>query len=161
MTARAGELHLPPPGGDVIGRRRVDTHILALRKLGAEVNYRPRSFDFKAERLHGADILLDEASVTGTENAIMAAVMAKGDSDPAQCGLRAARPGAVPLPQHAGCADREHRLEHPAHHRRAPLCMAEISPSGRITWKWSALSARRSSRAAGSASATPDRSIWI
>jgi UDP-N-acetylglucosamine 1-carboxyvinyltransferase len=77
MTARAGGLRLPPPGGDVIGRRRVDTHILALKKLGAEVTYE-RSFEFKATRLKGADILLDEASVTGTENAIMAAVTAKG-----------------------------------------------------------------------------------
>jgi UDP-N-acetylglucosamine 1-carboxyvinyltransferase len=77
MTARAGELRLPPPGGDVIGRRRVDTHILALKKLGAEVEYE-RTFEFKAHGLKGADILLDEASVTGTENAIMAAVLAKG-----------------------------------------------------------------------------------
>jgi UDP-N-acetylglucosamine 1-carboxyvinyltransferase len=79
MTARTGELHLPPPGGDVIGRRRVDTHILALKKLGAEVEY-DRSFHFQAHGLHGADILLDEASVTATENAIMACVLAKGSS---------------------------------------------------------------------------------
>jgi len=79
MTVRAGELHLPPPGGDVIGRRRVDTHLLALRKLGAEVDY-DRSYHFRARELTGADILLDEASVTGTENAIMAAVMAKGQT---------------------------------------------------------------------------------
>lgn len=79
MTARYSELHLPPPGGDVIGRRRVDTHLLALRKLGAEVAY-DRSYHFKANGLTGADILLDEASVTGTENAIMAAVLAKGDT---------------------------------------------------------------------------------
>ncbi len=79
MTARSGELHLPPPGGDVIGRRRVDTHLLALRKLGADVDY-DRSYHFRAKGLVGADILLDEASVTGTENAIMAAAMAKGQS---------------------------------------------------------------------------------
>jgi UDP-N-acetylglucosamine 1-carboxyvinyltransferase len=78
MTARAGELKLPPPGGDVIGRRRVDTHIWALRQMGAEVTY-DRSFEFKARGgLRGADILLDEASVTGTENALMAAALAKG-----------------------------------------------------------------------------------
>jgi len=78
MTARMGELKLPPPGGDVIGRRRVDTHIWALRQMGALVNY-DRTFEFKAlGRLHGADILLDEASVTGTENAIMAASLARG-----------------------------------------------------------------------------------
>ncbi len=78
MTARTGGLRLPPPGGDVIGRRRVDTHILALRALGAQVQYN-RAFEFKtARRLKGADILLDEASVTATENAIMAAVTARG-----------------------------------------------------------------------------------
>lgn len=80
MSARSGELLLPPPGGDVIGRRRVDTHLLALRKLGAEVTY-DRSFKFSVPRgLSGADILMDEASVTATENAIMACVMAKGAS---------------------------------------------------------------------------------
>ncbi len=79
MVARTGTLELPPPGGDVIGRRRVDTHILALTALGAEVNYN-RIFSFKAKKLKGADILLDEASVTATENAIMAAVTAEKHS---------------------------------------------------------------------------------
>ena len=80
MTARAGELHLPPPGGDVIGRRRVDTHILALEALGAQIEYdrNERVFHFHSDGLCGADILLDEASVTATENAIMAAATAKG-----------------------------------------------------------------------------------
>lgn len=77
VLARAGGLKLPPPGGDVIGRRRLDTHILALRGLGAEITY-DRVFDIKSTGLHGADILLDEASVTATENAVMAAVLAKG-----------------------------------------------------------------------------------
>lgn len=79
MTARIGELHLPPPGGDIIGRRRVDTHMLALQKLGVEVTY-DRSFHFTTNQLKGADILLDEASVTATENAIMACATAKGIS---------------------------------------------------------------------------------
>ena len=77
MTARSGELTLPPPGGDVIGRRRVDTHLLALRKLGAKIEYN-RNFYFHAKKLKAADILLDEASVTATENAIMASVTAEG-----------------------------------------------------------------------------------
>ena len=77
VLARAGGLRLPPPGGDVIGRRRLDTHILALRALGAAVNY-DRMFDITSTGLKGADILLDEASVTATENAVMAAVLAKG-----------------------------------------------------------------------------------
>jgi UDP-N-acetylglucosamine 1-carboxyvinyltransferase len=80
MVARIGGLFLPPPGGDVIGRRRVDTHILALESLGAKAEFdrSDRLFHFKAKQLKGADILLDEASVTATENAIMAAVTAKG-----------------------------------------------------------------------------------
>lgn len=77
VLARAGGLRLPPPGGDVIGRRRLDTHILALKALGAKVTY-DRIFDITANGLVGADILLDEASVTATENAVMAAVLAKG-----------------------------------------------------------------------------------
>jgi UDP-N-acetylglucosamine 1-carboxyvinyltransferase len=83
MTARTGSLDLTPPGGDVIGRRRVDTHILALRALGAQAAYEieTKLFKFRAQDgLSGADILMDEASVTATENAIMAAVTAKGHS---------------------------------------------------------------------------------
>ena len=79
MAARFGEFKLPPPGGDVIGRRRLDTHILALRALGVDVKYE-RGFTFQSDGLRGADFLMDEASVTATENAIMAAVTAKGDS---------------------------------------------------------------------------------
>ena len=77
MLARMGELQLPPPGGDVIGRRRLDTHILAFQALGAQVNYE-RILEFRAKKLIGADILMDEASVTATENAVMAAVTASG-----------------------------------------------------------------------------------
>lgn len=79
MAARIGNFKLPPPGGDVIGRRRLDTHILALRALGANVEYE-RGFTFQTDGLRGTDFLMDEASVTATENAIMAAVTAKGDS---------------------------------------------------------------------------------
>jgi len=77
MLARTGDLQIPPPGGDVIGRRRLDTHILALKALGADVSYK-RTLKFKAKKLVGTDILLDEASVTATENVIMAAVTAEG-----------------------------------------------------------------------------------
>jgi UDP-N-acetylglucosamine 1-carboxyvinyltransferase len=79
LSARIGEFRLPPPGGDVIGRRRLDTHILALQALGVDVEY-DRGFAFHAAGLRGADFLMDEASVTATENAIMAAVTAKGDT---------------------------------------------------------------------------------
>jgi len=76
MLARFGRVTLPPPGGDVIGRRRVDTHFLALEQLGAEITV---GDSYKVEgKLKGADIFLDEPSVTGTENALMAAVRAQG-----------------------------------------------------------------------------------
>ncbi len=78
MLARTGGFHLPPPGGDVIGRRRLDTHNLALKALGADVKYARAAFEFKAKRMKGTDILLDEASVTATENVIMAAATAQG-----------------------------------------------------------------------------------
>ena len=77
MLARFGKVTLPPPGGDVIGRRRVDTHFLALEQLGASVSIGER-FELDAKVLKGADIFLDEPSVTGTENALMAAVAAQG-----------------------------------------------------------------------------------
>ena len=82
MLARCGMLNLPPPGGDVIGRRRVDTHILALKSLGANAEYdrTNRVFRFTTSGLIGSDILLDEASVTATENAIMASVTARGNT---------------------------------------------------------------------------------
>jgi UDP-N-acetylglucosamine 1-carboxyvinyltransferase len=81
MLGRTGEISLPPPGGDVIGRRRVDTHFLALQAMGAQVEYRAREFYLHAPKgLQGADVLLDEASVTATENAICAAVTARGET---------------------------------------------------------------------------------
>jgi UDP-N-acetylglucosamine 1-carboxyvinyltransferase len=79
VLARAGTLRLPSPGGDVIGRRRLDTHILALRALGVEIGY-DRFLNFQVSDLRGTDILLDEASVTATENVVMAAVLAKGNT---------------------------------------------------------------------------------
>ena len=78
LVTRKHEVFMPPPGGDVIGRRRLDTHIIALQKMGAtcEINH---TVHFKAPHsLAGATIFLDEASVTATENTIMAAVCAKG-----------------------------------------------------------------------------------
>ncbi|WP_417627274.1 UDP-N-acetylglucosamine 1-carboxyvinyltransferase [Pararhodobacter aggregans] len=77
MLARCGEVTLPPPGGDVIGRRRVDTHFLALQELGAEIKTNGH-YAFRAEKLVGKDVFLDEPSVTATENALCAAVYAEG-----------------------------------------------------------------------------------
>jgi UDP-N-acetylglucosamine 1-carboxyvinyltransferase len=70
---------VPLPGGDVIGRRRIDTHIHAFRQLGAQVSVE-RAYYMEVEHLAGASIFLDEASVTGTENTIMAAVLAPGET---------------------------------------------------------------------------------
>lgn len=80
MVARFGHAMVSKPGGDKIGRRRLDTHFLGLQKLGADFTYNAERgvFDIKAEKLQGAYMLLEEASVTGTANIVMAAVMAEG-----------------------------------------------------------------------------------
>ncbi|MBI1808645.1 MAG: UDP-N-acetylglucosamine 1-carboxyvinyltransferase [Gemmatimonadetes bacterium] len=77
LLARCGHVELSPPGGDVIGRRRLDTHFLALEELGATHEFDER-IKFRTDGLRGADVFLDEPSVTVTENAVMAAVAAKG-----------------------------------------------------------------------------------
>jgi UDP-N-acetylglucosamine 1-carboxyvinyltransferase len=78
--ARFGRGYIPTPGGDKIGRRRLDTHFIGFEHLGAEFRYDPKEGFYKAEarKLKGAYMLLDEASVTGTANILMAAVMAEG-----------------------------------------------------------------------------------
>src|SRR5437773_4181971 len=78
MLARHGKVTMGPPGGDVIGRRRNDTHFLALGALGAELQVQPSEYRLSTNGLKGADILLDEPSVTATENALMASVLASG-----------------------------------------------------------------------------------
>lgn len=80
LVARTGRVQLPPPGGDVIGRRRLDTHFLFLEQMGAEVGLVDRKLSFKAKKLRGRPILLDEPSVTATENALMAATIAEGET---------------------------------------------------------------------------------
>lgn len=77
LLARFGSVVLGPPGGDVIGRRRLDTHFLALEALGGEKRL-DQGFEIRTRGLRGADMFLDEPSVTGTENAVMAAVLAEG-----------------------------------------------------------------------------------
>ncbi|MCF0200347.1 MAG: UDP-N-acetylglucosamine 1-carboxyvinyltransferase [Bacteroidales bacterium] len=82
MLARFGKAYMPKPGGDKIGRRRVDTHIIGLQNLGAEFNYNANlCYEATAPKgLKGRYMLLDEASVTGTANIVMAAVMAEGET---------------------------------------------------------------------------------
>jgi len=79
LLARFGRVSVPPPGGDVIGRRRLDTHVHAFAALGAEFEV-DGVYELSAERLRGTRMYLDEASVMGTENAIMAAVLAEGET---------------------------------------------------------------------------------
>jgi len=79
MMARHGRIELPPPGGDVIGRRRLDTHFLGLGALGATLDVGD-TYKLNGSGLRGADIFMDEPSVTGTENIVMAATLARGKS---------------------------------------------------------------------------------
>jgi len=80
ILARFGEANIPKPGGDKIGRRRLDTHFIGFQNLGAKFNYNPNEnlYNIDASHLQGCYMLLDEASVTGTANIVMAAVLAKG-----------------------------------------------------------------------------------
>src|SRR4030095_961449 len=80
LLARFKKAYIPRPGGDKIGRRRLDTHFLGFQKLGAKFNFDSEEhlFSIDASELKGCYMLLDEASVTGTANIVMAAVLAKG-----------------------------------------------------------------------------------
>ncbi|MDY6799627.1 MAG: UDP-N-acetylglucosamine 1-carboxyvinyltransferase [Bacteroidota bacterium] len=82
LLARFGKGYIPKPGGDKIGRRRVDTHFIGFEKLGAkfEFSHKDNSYKVKGKNLHGARMLLEEASVTGTANIIMTAVLGKGQT---------------------------------------------------------------------------------
>jgi UDP-N-acetylglucosamine 1-carboxyvinyltransferase len=79
LLSRFGRATMPPPGGDVIGRRRLDPHIHAFNELGASIEV-GAAYDISAERLRGANVFLDEASVMATENTVMAAVLAAGET---------------------------------------------------------------------------------
>ena len=82
LLARFGKGYIPKPGGDKIGRRRLDTHFIGFEKLGAKFNYNKKEeiYQVSANNLKGTDMLLEEASVTGTANIIMTAVMCKGNT---------------------------------------------------------------------------------
>lgn len=82
LVARFGKAVIPKPGGDKIGRRRLDTHFVGIQKLGAEFTYSAEDhlYEIEAKELKGTYMLLDEASVTGTANIVMAAVLAKGET---------------------------------------------------------------------------------
>lgn len=80
LIGRYKQAVIPKPGGDKIGRRRLDTHFIGIQKLGADFRYDPdkKLYEIKAEKLYGSYMLLDEASVTGTANIVMTAVLAEG-----------------------------------------------------------------------------------
>jgi UDP-N-acetylglucosamine 1-carboxyvinyltransferase len=80
LLARCGRVSVAKPGGDAIGRRRVDTHLLALEALGAQIEVSAHEYRMETRALKGTKMFLDEASVTATENAIMAAVLAEGET---------------------------------------------------------------------------------
>ncbi len=82
LVARFGKAMIPKPGGDKIGRRRLDTHFLGIQKLGADFSYdaSKKQYKISAEKLTGCYMLLDEASVTGTANIVMTAVLAEGNT---------------------------------------------------------------------------------
>jgi UDP-N-acetylglucosamine 1-carboxyvinyltransferase len=80
LLARCGAATITKPGGDAIGRRRIDTHLMALEALGAQIEVSAQHYRMSARALKGRKMFLDEASVTATENAIMAAVLAEGDT---------------------------------------------------------------------------------
>jgi len=80
LLARFGRATMPPPGGDVIGRRRLDPHIHAFAELGAAIDIGGPTFEMTTDGLRGAHVFLDEASVMATENAVMAAVMTRGET---------------------------------------------------------------------------------
>ena len=150
LLARLGSASVPPPGGDVIGRRRLDPHIHAFAELGATFEY-PGRYELSG-RLSGAHIHMDEASVMATENAVMAASIAPGNDDDLERRLRAARAGSLPLPRLARREDRGDRLERPPHRRgRGPVGRLALR-SGRSTSRWAASSAWRPSPAATSRS---------
>ena len=118
MLARFGVGYIPKPGGDKIGRRRLDTHFLGFQKLGAKFDFdiADEFFMVEGKELKGTYMLLDEASVTGTANIVMAAVLAKGFDDDLQRRLRALPAAAVQDAQPHGRAHLGHRVE-PADHR--------------------------------------------
>ena len=120
LLARFGSATMPPPGGDVIGRRRLDPHIHAFAELGATIDA-DGQYEMRTARLRGANVFLDEASVMATENAVMAAVLAPGDT---VLGNAACEPHVQDLCRFLVVArrgHRRHRVERAAHHgRREP-----------------------------------------
>ena len=111
LLARFGKAVVAEPGGDKIGRRRLDTHFLGFKNLGAEFNSDDERhvYNIEAEKLHGTYMLLDEASVTGTANVVMAAVLAEGTTTIYNAACEP-YPAAMPLAQRYGSQYLRHRF---------------------------------------------------
>ena len=137
-----------PPGGDVIGRRRLDTHVHAFAALGAEVEL-DGVYDLSASGLKGTRVYLDEASVMGTENAIMAAVLADGETVLGHAACEPLHPGSLPVSRLARSADRGHRLERAAHPGRRRARRGRVPHPGPTTSRSQLRRARRGHRRRG------------
>ena len=117
MVARFGKALISKPGGDKIGRRRLDTHFVGIQNLGADFRYDEERgiYEITADRLQGSYMLLDEASVTGTAN-IVSRTCQRYDHH-LQCRLRTLRATTLPVTQPDGSQNQRYRIQ-PAHHRR-------------------------------------------
>ena len=129
LLARFGSATMPPPGGDVIGRRRLDPHLDAFKALGATVEH-GKDIEIKAPEsgLRPVDFFMDEPSVMGTENALMAAAADRRHDDHPQRRVRAARAGRRADAQQDGRRDRGHRLQRHAGPRRRPSSAVVSTP---------------------------------
>ena len=158
LLARTGEARIPPPGGDFIGRRRLDPHLDALQALGAQVAPRhARTRCGRRNGLRGCDFFMDEASVMATENTLMAAALDAGHDDDPQRRIRAARAEPrAPAGEH-GRAHRRHRLQR-AHGARPQAAGRRATWTSRPTTSRSGASWRSQRSPAGRcASRTPSR----
>ncbi len=119
MVARFGKAMISKPGGDKIGRRRLDTHFIGIRNLGAGFTYHEERgiYEISAKQLHGCYMLLDEASVTGTANIIMAGRSCQRQDHHLQCRLRALRAATLQNAEPDGSQDRRYRLQPPDYRR--------------------------------------------
>ena len=129
LVARARQARVSLPGGCAIGARPIDQHLKGLEAMGVKINLNQGYVEAEARRLHGADITSGPPTVTGTENLMMAATLAKGTTmiKNAAHGARSGGPG--PVPHGHGGRDRGHRHRHPHHPRGAGPALRPPTPS--------------------------------
>ena len=154
LLARCGQIELPPPGGDVIGRRRVDTHFLALERLGASFDLTD-NFRLTHPRAPRRGRVSRRAERHRHRERDHGGRRRDGHDDPPQRRLRAARPGSLPLSRHARRPYRGDRHEPPHDSRRPGRSKAERTESARITSRSDRSSGSPRSRGPPSASPTP------